>query len=119
MPGFDGTGPRGMGPMTGGGRGFCVAPVAGARPRPFGRRFLGRGGGRGWRNMYYATGLPGWVRGGYGYPAYGMGYAPDFSKEEESVMLKEEAELLKEELKAIQERLDMLEKAQGTQKANE
>jgi len=24
MPGFDGTGPRGRGPMTGGGRGFCV-----------------------------------------------------------------------------------------------
>jgi len=24
MPGFDGTGPRGMGPMTGGGRGFCT-----------------------------------------------------------------------------------------------
>jgi hypothetical protein len=24
MPGFDGTGPRGMGPMTGGGRGFCA-----------------------------------------------------------------------------------------------
>ena len=23
MPGFDGTGPRGIGPMTGGGRGFC------------------------------------------------------------------------------------------------
>ena len=23
MPGFDGTGPRGMGPMTGGGRGWC------------------------------------------------------------------------------------------------
>lgn len=23
MPGFDGTGPRGLGPMTGGGRGFC------------------------------------------------------------------------------------------------
>ncbi len=23
MPGFDGTGPMGMGPMTGGGRGFC------------------------------------------------------------------------------------------------
>ena len=23
MPGFDGTGPRGMGPMTGGGRGRC------------------------------------------------------------------------------------------------
>jgi len=27
VPGFDGTGPRGMGPMTGGGRGFCVLPL--------------------------------------------------------------------------------------------
>ena len=27
MPGFDGTGPRGMGPMTGGGRGFCAIPL--------------------------------------------------------------------------------------------
>jgi len=26
MPGFDGTGPAGQGPMTGGGRGFCVQP---------------------------------------------------------------------------------------------
>ena len=27
MPGFDGTGPRGMGPMAGGGRGRCAMPV--------------------------------------------------------------------------------------------
>ena len=27
MPGFDGTGPRGMGPMTGGGRGYCAVPL--------------------------------------------------------------------------------------------
>ena len=27
MPGFDGTGPRGMGPMTGGSRGYCVVPL--------------------------------------------------------------------------------------------
>ena len=27
MPGFDGTGPRGMGSMTGGGRGFCAVPL--------------------------------------------------------------------------------------------
>ena len=27
MPGFDGTGPGGQGPFTGGGRGFCVLPV--------------------------------------------------------------------------------------------
>jgi len=27
MPGFDGRGPRGMGPMTGRGRGFCAVPL--------------------------------------------------------------------------------------------
>ncbi len=27
MPGFDGTGPLGQGPFTGGGRGFCVVPA--------------------------------------------------------------------------------------------
>ncbi|UCF71925.1 MAG: DUF5320 domain-containing protein [Deltaproteobacteria bacterium] len=31
MPGFDGTGPRGMGPMTGGARGFCNPYHAGGR----------------------------------------------------------------------------------------
>jgi len=71
MPGFDGTGPRGQGPMTGRGEGYCAmvlpesgqapygyaglqgAPVRGARfarwPRPAmqrGRAF-GRGRGRG------------------------------------------------------------------------
>ena len=116
MPGGDGTGPMGMGPMTGGGRGFCVAPADGLRTRPFGRRFFGRGGGRGrgYRNMYYATGLPGWGRAGYGYPAFGMGYAPEIPEKEEAVMLKEEAAFLAEELKAIQERLAALEKAKGT-----
>ena len=74
MPAGDGTGPMGMGPMTGGGRGFCVALVSDIRPRPLGRRFFGRGGGRGHRNMYYTTGLPGWARAGYGSPSFGMGY---------------------------------------------
>jgi len=27
MPGFDGTGPRGYGPITGGGRGFCMLKI--------------------------------------------------------------------------------------------
>ena len=76
MPGFDGTGPAGRGPMTGGGRGWCspyTAPYVGYRPyrspypipaspiyasglgRPrwgLGRGFWGRGRdlglGRGW-----------------------------------------------------------------------
>ena len=64
MPGFDGTGPRGMGPMTGGGRGFCANPGGAGRPLVGGRTFFGWGGGRGWRNQYYATGLPRWQRWG-------------------------------------------------------
>jgi len=32
MPGYDGTGPRGEGPMTGGGRGYCVVPEVIADP---------------------------------------------------------------------------------------
>jgi hypothetical protein len=36
MPGFDGTGPRGMGPMTGGGRGFCAMPMGSYSPYGYG-----------------------------------------------------------------------------------
>jgi len=46
MPGFDGTGPRGMGPMTGGGRGFC---------NPYGPLY-GRGPDAGWSPMVVAPG---------------------------------------------------------------
>ncbi|GAU09653.1 DUF5320 domain-containing protein [Desulfoplanes formicivorans] len=40
MPGFDGTGPRGQGPMTGGGFGRCSGTGYGMRPG------FGRGGNR-------------------------------------------------------------------------
>ncbi|HHY39301.1 MAG TPA: DUF5320 domain-containing protein [Clostridia bacterium] len=33
MPGFDGTGPLGLGPFTGGGRGYCAVPVV-PPPKP-------------------------------------------------------------------------------------
>jgi len=36
MPGFDGTGPLGQGPLTGGGRGFCAVPVGYAGNVPAG-----------------------------------------------------------------------------------
>jgi hypothetical protein len=78
MPAGDGTGPMGMGPMTGGARGYCAGYPAPGGVRPgSGRTFLGRGayrgagrsaglgfggGGRGWRHWYYATGLPRWAR---------------------------------------------------------
>jgi len=92
MPGGDGTGPMGMGPMTGRAAGFCAGygvpgymnPIPGrwglgaygygwrARAPFWGGWFgFGRGrGGRGWRNRFYATGLPGWARAGW-YGPYG------------------------------------------------
>jgi len=51
MPGFDGTGPAGQGPRTGGGRGFCSS---GVNPTPFRTSPYG-GFPRGW---YYPQGYP-------------------------------------------------------------
>lgn len=67
MPGRDQTGPMGAGPRTGRGMGHCGGhdqarfgfPARGLQ----GRAGFGRAGmGRGWRHMFYATGLPGWAR---------------------------------------------------------
>jgi len=35
MPGFDGTGPKGGGPMTGRGSGYCATPTPDGRPASF------------------------------------------------------------------------------------
>jgi len=64
MPNFDGTGPRGQGPMTGRGMGTCNTPRQnavqqgmGLGPRGMGRGFgmgrgIGRGMGRGFGRRY-------------------------------------------------------------------
>lgn len=36
MPGFDGKGPMGQGPLTGGGRGFCAIPISNNPGVPYG-----------------------------------------------------------------------------------
>lgn len=91
MPGFDGTGPGGQGPMTGGGRGFCAEPVSG---RPAGsRRFFGfgRGAGRGR---------------GRGLWGLGRGFRNRFwASGSETDQLKEQAEVLKQELADVESRL--------------
>jgi hypothetical protein len=103
MPRGDRTGPAGLGPMTGRAAGFCTGYSVpgymnpawgrgrgrgfgffGRGGRGFGNFGRGRGGGRGWRHWYYATGFPGWMRGGFGpgpyasapgpYGAYNIGY---------------------------------------------
>ena len=135
MPGGDRTGPAGMGPRTGRAAGYCSGYDVPGYTNPIGGRGFwgrgggywgygrGRGGGRGRRNWYYATGMPGWQRAAYGYPAYGYGaygqpypYAPEPSAAEEADMLKQEAEALKNELQDIQERISALEKEQAEKK---
>jgi len=107
MPGFDGTGPLGQGPRTGGGRGYCP-PVAGAyyggapvvygvgrggRPRGGGR---GRtfGGGRGW---YWRACMP-----------YSPAPAPQITKEQEIEWLKEQSQMLQDQLNQINTRIEEL-----------
>lgn len=122
MPRGDGTGPLGLGPMTGRAAGCCAGyaapgymnPVAGKGYFGLRRGFFGRGGGRGRRNWYYATGLTGWQRASMGIPAYGGAYpyAPEVSPQQEMDTLKNEADFLKKQLEAIQNRIENLEQAQ-------
>jgi hypothetical protein len=116
MPRGDGTGPMGMGAMSGRAAGYCAGfGMPGyANPAPGrgfgmgfgrGRGFGGRGGGgRGWRHMFYATGLPGWARFG-GYAAPVQKPDPEMEKQE----LKNQAEALQSELDFIRKRLSEIE----------
>ncbi|MBA1336954.1 MAG: hypothetical protein HPY66_3390 [Firmicutes bacterium] len=103
MPFGDGTGPMGMGPMTGRGAGFCAGfPVPGYMNPAVGCG-MGFGRGRGFRRMFYLTGMPGWAR--YGYPAYGAAYAPAVDEKE---FLSSQVEFLENQLQQVKKRLKML-----------
>jgi hypothetical protein len=124
MPRFDGTGPMGAGPMTGGSRGYCDPAGTAYGPWCGGAygygRGLGRGRGRGLRRGFgpgFGVGL-GYGRGFRGrafYPSWGAGYAPAYgasyvmNPQDEAGMLKDEAEYMKRELDAILKRLEELE----------
>ena len=142
MPGGDGTGPMGAGPMTGRGAGYCAgnaapgyaSPVPGRGSRlrqgyggQVGRGFGSRGGGRGRRNWFYATGMPGWARAGAGMPAWGghppYGAAPQAwqtggqaapTAEQELDVLKGQAEYFTGALEDIKKRIEELEAATKT-----
>ena len=118
MPWGDGTGPAGLGPMTGRGAGYCAGyNVPGyLNPTVPGWGWGGGWGrGRGYRHWYYATGLPGWARFGvapyYGYthgsPYYG---APTVSKEQQLNALKTQADMLKRNLDEINKAIEDMEK---------
>ena len=95
MPFGDGTGPMGLGPMTGRGAGFCAGFGRPGFTNPIpGRRF-----GFGWGMPY---GYP--YAGSYGYPGEAM------PKEEELRMLEEQARAMESDLNAIGKRLEELRK---------
>ena len=112
MPGYDGTGPSGGGPMSGWGRGYCKTSGA------FGFRGTNRfcrpgsihGRGRGFRNIYWQTGRPLWAR--RGTDSWDPYRRPVVSNESEIEILNDEAENLKKDLEAVQERIKNLKRKQ-------
>ncbi len=126
MPRGDGSGPQGLGRMSGRAAGYCAgygmpgymsaAPGfgVGARPgRGRGAGAWGRGGGHGWRNMFFATGLTGVERAAMGWrgPGWGLGGAavpPAMTKEQQAENLKAQAKLLEEQLDLVRKRIDEL-----------
>ncbi|MBN2362799.1 DUF5320 domain-containing protein [candidate division WOR-3 bacterium] len=101
MPGGNGTGPWGAGPMTGRGMGFCpgysvpgfMNTTAGfGKGRGFG---TGRFGGRGFGRMFW-----GWQRFGQ----FGSNFSSESVNEKDS--LKQTAEALKSQLDQINKRLE-------------
>ena len=135
MPGGDGTGPGGMGPMTGRAAGFCAGfPVPGYA-NPVGGRGMGMGWGRG-RGGGFGRGF-GRGRAGYGLPAYGSAvnpyayggtagpyayggavnpyayggapFAPGLTAQQELNGLKGQAEYLEDSLDGIKKRIEELE----------
>jgi len=126
MPGGDGTGPQGQGPMTGRAAGYCAGyptpgyanPIYGrGRGFGFGRGFgRGRGRGRGWgRGFGWGAAYPY----AYGYPNQGYpygGYAPypyggEITPKEEAQMLKEQAKAMQDEIDAMNKHIKELESA--------
>ncbi len=134
MPGGDGTGPMGMGPMTGRAAGYCAGygmpgymnPVGGrwaGYGRTYGRGFgmgfgrAGAWGGRGRRNWFYATGLTGWQRAAAGQPAWGAAtapvaaapWSPALTSRQQLDLLKGQAEHLEDALAGVRRRIEELE----------
>ncbi len=120
MPGGDGTGPAGMGPMTGRAAGYCAGyPAPGYANRFPGRGFgpgfgrgMGFGAGRGWRsfwgarrNMYNAAMAP-----------YDAPFSGGLTRNEEVDMLKGQADHFEETLSSIKKRISELENQPTEQK---
>ena len=104
MPGGDGTGPRGTGPIRGRGRG------RGGYGHGWGR---GRGRGQGWGRHGW-----GWNQGQGRGRGQGRGGAytdnvRNLTPQQEAAMLREQAKAMQEEIKKINARISQLENLRG------
>jgi hypothetical protein len=122
MPAGNRTGPSGQGPMTGRGAGFCAGNAAqgfaaGGRGRGFSRcgNMYFRGG-RGFRNRFFAVGVP-FSRGVSNNDAPAESFRrEDFSPDDEIRMLRDQAEFMKSEVEAISSRIKELESMSSAEK---
>jgi hypothetical protein len=89
MPGGDGTGPMGAGPMTGRRMGQCTGFVGVG---------LGRGRRMGNRNRFYAG----------GFANFPQQVQPVMTKEQQLQLLQQEAQNLEEDLKDIKAKIEQL-----------
>jgi len=104
VPGGDGTGPTGQGPMTGRAAGLCAEhPTPGYTTPGYGQGF-GRGRGRGIGRGFWGRGRRFWYRENNDMPINQL------STEEEKVYLKNLIKNLEDELNAIKDRLQDLTK---------
>ena len=111
MPKGDGTGPMGMGAMTGRAAGFCAYYGMPGYSNPSrSRGFGGHGGCHGGRRRFYETGLPGWMRlSGYAAPDQ----KPDPEMEKQA--LKNQTDALQSEMDLIKKRLSEIEAGNAAQ----
>ena len=113
MPRGDGTGPAGMGPMTGRAAGYCAGYPTPGFMNPYGGRMgagfgwgRGRGLGRGMGRLGYSGVVP------YGttpYAAVQYGTAPYAPPEQELEFMQNQAKALGDQLEQIQKRISELE----------
>ena len=114
MPRGDGSGPAGMGPMTGRGAGYCAGyPAPGFMNSAVPRMGMGWGFRGGRRAAGYA---PYGVAAPMAPPAFAPGVQPGFgygmTQEQEVDVLKNQAQMLGQQLEQINSRLEELEKVE-------
>ncbi|MGI6201833.1 MAG: DUF5320 domain-containing protein [Eubacteriales bacterium] len=97
----NGFGPLGIGRRSGRNAGFCAGFAA---PGYYGCK-VGRGRGRGYRRMFFASGLPGWAR--FGSPTEADVHFE--SKADEKKFLENQLKFLENRLGEVKNRLKQLE----------